>query len=79
MGLDFYRQKIIGHYIVDFYCPQKRTIIEVDGSSHVDKVEYDAERDAYLMGLDLEVIHITDTDVKKNMEGVLNYLRQQLS
>jgi hypothetical protein len=36
-GLDFDRQKIIGNYIVDFYCAEKAVVIEVDGSSHNDK------------------------------------------
>jgi very-short-patch-repair endonuclease len=60
LGLDFDRQKIIGNYIVDFYCAEKSVVIEVDGSSHDDKAEYDALRDAFLMGLDLMVIHLRD-------------------
>ncbi|MCA2847564.1 MAG: endonuclease domain-containing protein [Pseudanabaena sp. M135S2SP2A07QC] len=75
LGLDFDRQKIIGNYIVDFYCAEKSVVIEVDGSSHDDKVEYDAIRDAFLMGLDLTVIHLRDLDVKNNMAGVMDFLR----
>jgi very-short-patch-repair endonuclease len=75
LGLDFDRQKIIGNYIVDFYCAEKSVVIEVDGSSHDDKVEYDAIRDAFLMGLDLTVIHLRDRDVKNNMAGVMDFLR----
>jgi len=74
-GLDFDRQKIIGNYIVDFYCAEKDVVIEVDGSSHDDKVEYDAQRDAFLTGLGLIVIHLTDRDVKTNLCGVMEYLR----
>lgn len=48
-GLDFDRQKIIGNYIVDFYCAEKQAVLEVDGSSHDDKAEYDAQRDAFLI------------------------------
>ncbi|MDD2720066.1 MAG: endonuclease domain-containing protein [Gallionella sp.] len=73
-GLDFDRQKIIGNYIVDFYCAEKQVVIEVDGSSHDDKAEYDAQRDAFLIGLDLEVIHIGDSDVKSNLSGVMDFL-----
>jgi len=76
-GLDFDRQKIIGNYIVDFYCSQARVVIEIDGSSHDDKVEYDAERDAYLAGLGLTVVHVRDEDVKQNLEGVLEFLKKQ--
>ena len=74
LGLDFDRQKIIGNYIVDFYCAEKCAVLEVDGSSHDDKAEYDAQRDAFLIGLGLSVIHILDTDVKQNLAGVMVFL-----
>ena len=73
-GLDFDRQKIIGNYIVDFYCAEKQAVLEVDGSSHDDKAEYDAQRDAFLRGLGLCVIHILDVDVKQNLAGVMDFL-----
>ncbi len=73
-GFDFDRQKIIGNYIVDFYCAEMNAVIEVDGSSHDDKVEYDNQRDAFLMGLRLCIIHILDVDVKKNLAGVMDFL-----
>ena len=77
-GLDFDRQKIIGNYIVDFYCAEKNTVIEVDGSSHDDKADYDAQRDAFLTGLGLHVVHIRDQDVKHDMGAVMSFLMQQL-
>ncbi len=73
-GFDFDRQKIIGNYIVDFFCTNCNVVIEIDGSSHDDKVEYDAERDTFLESLGLTVIHIPDLDVKKNMSGVMEML-----
>lgn len=76
MGLDFDRQKIIGNYIVDCYCAEMKTIVEVDGSSHDDKADYDAQRDAYLSGLGLRVIHVQDKDVKQNLAGVMALLKQ---
>jgi very-short-patch-repair endonuclease len=74
-GLDFDRQKIIGNYIVDFYCAEKNTVIEIDGSSHDDKGEYDARRDEFLKNLGLEVLHITAKDVLQRFEDVERYLR----
>ena len=71
LGLDFDRQKIIGNYIVDFYCPNNQVVIEIDGSSHDDKQDYDAKRDQYLKSLGLTVIHIPDIDVKRNLNGVM--------
>ncbi|MGB4415308.1 MAG: DUF559 domain-containing protein [Paludibacter sp.] len=73
-GFDFDRQKIIGNYIVDFYCSNCNVVIEIDGSSHDDKVEYDAERDAYLESLGLTVIHIPVAEVMKNMNKVMQIL-----
>jgi len=78
MGLDFDRQKIIGNFIVDFFCSEKMTVVEVDGSSHDDKVEYDAHRDAYLTGLGLRVVHIRDMEVKQNLSAVMEFLKQEL-
>ncbi len=74
LGLDFDRQKIIGNYIVDFYCAELKVALEIDGESHINKAEYDARRDAYPKSLGLTVIHVTDEDVKKNLAGVMVWL-----
>jgi very-short-patch-repair endonuclease len=73
-NLDFDRQKIIGNYIVDFYCASCKVVIEIDGISHDDKQEYDAERDEFMKGLGLEVIRIADIDVKRDIKGVMMML-----
>jgi len=75
-GYDFHRQKIIGNFIVDFYCQNCRAVIEVDGGSHKDKVEYDRERDAFLTGLGLTVIHIDADDVLNRLENVMKMLHE---
>jgi len=62
-GFRFRRQKIIGKYIVDFYCPRLKLVIEIDGSSHDNKYEYDAKRDEYLQNLGLTVLHLDNSDV----------------
>ncbi len=74
-GLDFYRQKVIGNYIVDFFCARLNVVIEIDGSTHNNKYEYDARRDNYLRSLGLRVLHIYDEDVKQDMSGVLQIVR----
>ena len=73
-GLDFDRQKIIGNYIVDFYCASASLVIEVDGISHNNKVAYDRQRDAYLESLGLHVIHIRAVDVLQIIDGVMQSL-----
>ncbi|AJC49396.1 DNA methylase [Allofrancisella guangzhouensis] len=78
LNLDFNRQRIIGNYIVDFYCPSLNIVIEVDGSSHNNKCEYDEQRQVYLESLGLGIERILDEDVKFNIEGVLFYLEGKL-
>ena len=73
-GLDFDRQKIIGNYIVDFYCSNCQVVIEIDGSSHDDKVEYDANRDQFLEELGLKVIHIPVNDIMFKLGEVMEML-----
>jgi len=73
-GFDFDRQKIIGNYIVDFYCGNCQVVIEIDGCSHDDKQEYDSRRDAYLNSLGLSVIHIPVEDVLQSMDVVMEML-----
>jgi len=74
-GLDFDRQKIIGNYIVDFFCAEKGVVIEADGASHIGREDVDADRDAYLNGLGLVVIRIAVRDILQNMEGVVAFLK----
>ena len=73
-GYDFDRQKIIGNYIVDFYCLDCNVVIEIDGSSHDYKVEYDEERDRYFESLGLVVIHIRAKDVLGDLGGVMEMM-----
>ncbi|OGZ33457.1 MAG: hypothetical protein A2174_01395 [Candidatus Portnoybacteria bacterium RBG_13_41_18] len=76
-GYKFRRQHSIGKYIVDFYCPQKRLIIEIDGSQHIDS-EYDKERDKYLENLGFRVLRFWDNEINNNLEGVLLKIMENL-
>lgn len=73
-GYDFDRQKIIGNYIIDFYCGNCQVVVEIDGKSHDDKQEYDTERDVYLESLGLTVIHIPALDILKRLGAVMEML-----
>ena len=75
-GLDFHRQKIIGNYIVDFYCPAIDLVVEIDGSTHDNKGKYDSQRDEYLKSLGLNVIHFKDIDIRNNLDSVLIELEE---
>ncbi|MCL2540405.1 MAG: endonuclease domain-containing protein [Firmicutes bacterium] len=77
-GLDFDRQRVIGNYIVDFYCSENKTVIEIDGITHDYKQEHDAKREAYLKSLGLRIIHLLDSDIKKNLAGVMQFLELEI-
>ncbi len=77
-NIDFDRQRVIGNYIVDFYCKQFGLVIEIDGESHNYKIEYDETREASLKALGLEIIHFNDIDIKNDMDAVLNYLENYI-
>ena len=72
-GFQFYRQKIIGNYIADFYCSQADLVIELDGGQHyeVEAKEKDRARDNYMSEMGLKVLRFSDRDVFKNIEGIL--------
>ena len=69
--IDFDRQRIIGNYIVDFYVKRLGLIIEIDGTSHDHKADYDAERQAYLESFGLKMYRISDRDVKMHLQTVM--------
>ncbi|WP_298692741.1 endonuclease domain-containing protein [uncultured Sphingomonas sp.] len=72
-GFKFRRQATIEHVIVDFLCPATGLIVEVDGDTHVD-AEADTRRDAALETLGYRVIRVGNSDVMRNIEGVLQHL-----
>lgn len=74
----FSRQKVLGRYIVDFYCAQAKLIIELDGSGHFTKEgeKYDTERTEFLRGYGLRVIRIPNTEIYNNFKGVCEYIDQ---
>ena len=67
-----YKQKIIGSYIVDFYCENARLIIELDGAQHYEPEgeDYDTQRSRYLESLGLQVVRFSNAEVNKNFAGV---------
>ena len=70
----FYRQRIIGSYIVDFYCHQAKLVIELDGSQHYleENRPKEEERNHYLRSLDLYVLRFSNLDILQNLAGVCN-------
>ena len=79
-GYQFYRQKPIGDYIVDFFCPRAKLVIEVDGSQHFsdEMTEYDRIRNEYLSSLGLRVLRFTNTDVLTHIERVIENIIENI-
>lgn len=77
--IDFDRQRIIGNYIVDFYVKTLGLVIEIDGSSHEDKEEYDKIREDYLTSLGLRVYKISDLRVKHDLNNVMMELEKYIT
>ena len=69
----FYRQKVIGKYIVDFYCPKANLVIELDGGQHYSEngKTRDRRRDDALIGMGIEVLRFSDKDAFENINGVV--------
>ena len=67
-----YKQRIIGKFIVDFYCASAKLVIELDGSQHYESqgIAYDAERSAFLTSLGLEVLRFSNRDIDRDFTAV---------
>ena len=74
--VQFNRQRIIGNYIVDFFCLKANLVIEIDGSQHYEekKIKYDEKRTEYLESLGLKVLRFTNLDIKQNFYEVCSVI-----
>ncbi len=80
-GLKFVRQYSVGPYILDFYCPEVRLAVEMDGSQHgsQDGIAYDDERSAYLEDRDIKILRFWNEEVLKNIESVVGKIVEAIS
>ena len=76
LGIQFYRQKPIKNFIVDFYAPRVKLVIEIDGSQHLEENyrKKDQERDYQLNKVGIEVLRFNSREVIKNIEDVLEII-----
>jgi len=79
LGYEFHRQVPIDEYIVDFYCHELKLAIEIDGTSHDDKLEYDIQRQEKLEHLGVIVVRFDNKHINKNMIQVLRILTGVIS
>ena len=68
----FYRQYVIGSYIVDFYCHKAKLVVELDGSQHYtpEEMQYDRKRTDFLQNQGLQVLRLSNLDVLRRFESV---------
>ena len=76
-----HRQKVIGPYIVDFYCHKAKLVIELDGSQHYEPTgkQTDLIRDAYLNDLGITVLRYSNRDVNQKFQEVCQNIWNRLS
>jgi very-short-patch-repair endonuclease len=74
-GLHFRRQHPIGRFVLDFYCPAARLVVELDGGVHVTRRQRDAERTEMLRAGGYWVLRFRNEEVIDNVESVLNRIR----
>ena len=74
--IKIYKQRIIGSFIVDFYCHRAKLVIEIDGSQHYEEngIAYDEERSAYLQSLGLKVVRYSNREITWNFKKVCEQL-----
>ena len=78
LGVQFLRQRPILDYVVDFYCEKLRFAIEIDGISHDSKIEKDIIRQRALESEGIRVLRFLDSDVRRNMEGVVQAIQEKI-
>jgi len=80
-GLKFRRQHPVGRYVLDFYCPEARVAVEIDGEghAHAGQGERDERRDDWLRAQGIEVLRIAAADVMRDVadvaDGILRFIR----
>jgi very-short-patch-repair endonuclease len=79
LGVRFRRQHPVGRFILDFWCPAARLVVEVDGDIHDLQKERDAARTEALAGFDYHVIRFRNSEVMDDLPDVLQRIRAEVS
>ncbi len=80
-GKKFRRQHSIGNYVVDFYCPECKLAVELDGEKHFNSIasQYDLRRTEFLRGHSIRVLRFENRAVFENPQGVLQAIKRRLT
>jgi very-short-patch-repair endonuclease len=77
-GHKFKRQVLIGSYIADFVCIERKVIVELDGGQHAERRVYDEKRDAFLSAQGFRVMRVWNVDLMENIDGVMEMVLEEL-
>jgi very-short-patch-repair endonuclease len=77
-GYKFRRQEVIGPFIVDFCCFDRRLVVELDGGQHAEQIEEDAQRTSELNRRGFRVLRFWDDEVLQKTESVLEVILRAL-
>jgi very-short-patch-repair endonuclease len=78
-GLRFRAQHPVGRFILDFYCPEHKLVIEIDGGAHDDNRIRDEERTAYLAAFGYRVVRVRNEEVETNLAAVLEVISDSVA
>jgi very-short-patch-repair endonuclease len=76
----FHRQRVLGPYVVDFYAPSIRLVIEVDGPYHskIENIEKDRIRDQYFADTNIRVIRFKNDQIQNDLENVIEDIYKEI-
>jgi very-short-patch-repair endonuclease len=80
LGCKFRRQSSVGAFVVDFYSPEIKLGIELDGDSHFQEGarEYDQERQAFIESFGIKIVRFLNLDIYENLDGVLEAIEREI-
>jgi very-short-patch-repair endonuclease len=78
LGYKFRRQVPLGRYVVDFYCPEKKLVLEIDGGHHMQQQTQDQQREDLLKSQGYQILRFWNSDIEQNLEGVFEKIMQVL-
>ena len=79
-GVKFRRQHSVGNYVLDFYCPEFKLAVELDGQGHFEEAQIlkDSEREKFINELGIKIIRIENKNVFENVDSVISFIEENL-
>lgn len=78
LGYKFRRQVPLGSYVVDFYCAEKKLVLEIDGGHHMQQQTQDQQRENFLRSQGYQILRFWNSEIEQNLEGVFERILQVL-